>query len=112
GFLSAFDASLLRLLRRIPAATHQELEQKIASLIPEQKRAAAIAEEKERSWRGYDSYLVNLARRIPAVRPAELEEKIATLISARADIVPQEKEPGTPAMAPPVPNGKIASLSP
>ena len=80
GHLSAFDANLLKLLRRIPARTHYELERKIASLIPKEDRARAVAEEKEGSWRGYNSFLVNLARRIPAVDPAELEAKINSLI--------------------------------
>jgi hypothetical protein len=114
GFLSAFDASLLKLLRRIPAATHQELEEKIASLIPKEGRTAAIAEEKERSWRGYNSYLVNLARRIPAVSPAELEKKIALLISEIpcAASIPQEQGRWIPAVAPAEAEEKMASLMP
>ena len=90
GHLSAFDAHLLKLLRRIPAKSHHELEQKIASLIPEQERDQAVAEEKEGSWRGYNSFLVNLARRIPAIDPAELEAKIDSLIAEERQTDPAD----------------------
>jgi glycosyltransferase involved in cell wall biosynthesis len=74
-----YEENLLRLLRQIPAKTPHELEQKIASLIAERGRAAAIARAKERS-EDADSYLVNLARHIVATNPRELDQKISLLI--------------------------------
>ena len=78
--LTSFEQSFLDLAHRIPADTPEEREQKIASLIPEQERATAIAEAKTRS-RSDDSYLVNLVLHIPAADPRALEGKIRSLIS-------------------------------
>lgn len=78
---SFFEENLLRSLRLIPAATPEELERKIASLLPEKARAAAVARAKERS-QDFDAFLVNLARHIAAKDPEELADKISSLTPA------------------------------
>jgi hypothetical protein len=69
-------------MARFPAKAPKDLEGKIASLIPREARAAAIAREREASS-DHDSYLVGLVRRIPAASPQELEQKIAALLAGK-----------------------------
>jgi hypothetical protein len=76
--LSPFDQKLLGLVRRIPARNAEQRARKIASLLPEKARAAALADRRGRSPDD-DAYLVELVRRIPAATPQELEDKMASL---------------------------------
>lgn len=78
---TAFEENLLKLLRRIPAKNAAALQKKVASLIAEKGRAAAIARARQHSADD-DSFLVNLARHIPAADPPELEFKLSSLVPA------------------------------